>query len=207
MIKYYATFDADGFPAAFFNDGVFPDVVEFGPVPAPTEADPAPVAPELSRTRNPKIPAAAVSITHAQWRELIDNQGGRRWGGEGVVAYAPPPPLIDLMAYAAAVHTACRDGGVTIGGMLVKTDAESRGLINGAYALIEVRPDASIDFKASSGWVTLDAATMRAIAVAVGTWVQLCYTAYRAVSDGIASGDITASAQIDALFAAVRLPG
>ncbi len=116
-------------------------------------------------------------------------------------------PAVDLANYASSAHAALRDGGVTIGGMRIKTDAESRGLIDGAYALSQARPDGAIDFKAASGWVTIDAATMQTVAVSVGQWVQACYSAYRQVDDKISKGAFTTPAQVDAAFAAVTLPG
>ncbi|MET3485349.1 DUF4376 domain-containing protein [Methylobacterium sp. 1973] len=119
-------------------------------------------------------------------------------------AYAPPP--VDLAAYIADAHAALRDGGVTIGGMRIKTDAESRGLIDGAYALSQAQPEKTIDFKAASGWVGIDSQTMQTVAVAVGQWVQACYSAYRKLDEGRAAGTVTTTAQVDAAFTAVALP-
>lgn len=116
-------------------------------------------------------------------------------------------PAVDLAAYTSAAHAALRDGGVTISGLRIKTDSESRGLIDGAYALSQAQPDAALDFKAASGWVTIDAATMQTVAVAVGRWVQACYTAYRQVDGKVADGTFTTTAQVDAAFAAMTLPG
>jgi len=115
-------------------------------------------------------------------------------------------PGLDLAAYTSAAHAALRDGGVTVGGMRIRTDGESRGLIDGAYALSVAQPDTAIDFKAANGWVTIDAATMQTVAVAVGKWVQACYSAYRQVDGNVTSGAYTTPAQIDAAFAAVTLP-
>lgn len=62
----YAIFDAVGLPVAFY-------------------------APEIVTP-----PAGAMQITDAQWQEMIDNAGQRRWDGAAVVAYEPPPaaPLV-----------------------------------------------------------------------------------------------------------------
>lgn len=114
---------------------------------------------------------------------------------------------LDLTAYIAAAHAALRDGGVTVGGMRVKTDAESRGLIDGAYALSQARPDSTIDFKAATGWAGIDSQTMQTVSIAVGLWVQACYSAYRRLDEGRAVGTVTTTAQVDAAFAAVTLPG
>lgn len=39
------------------------------------------------------IPEGAVEITDEQWQEFLDNQGHRRWDGEGVVVHVPPEPI------------------------------------------------------------------------------------------------------------------
>lgn len=90
-MRVYANFDTAGRPLGFYNDDIYPDAVTYGPAPEPSEADPQPVAPETARTRNAAIPAAAVEITEAQWQDLIGNQGARRWDGQAVVPYVPPP--------------------------------------------------------------------------------------------------------------------
>lgn len=41
------------------------------------------------------IPAAAVEITDEQWRELLENQGRRKWQDGEVVEYEPPPPPLE----------------------------------------------------------------------------------------------------------------
>jgi hypothetical protein len=91
-VKIYAAFNEDGHPRGFFADDIYPDLIEYGEAPEPTEEDPEPVAPEISRTRNPAIPAGAVLITCEQWQEFLSNQGHRRWNGQGVEEYTPPPP-------------------------------------------------------------------------------------------------------------------
>ncbi|MBE7196749.1 MAG: DUF4376 domain-containing protein [Parafilimonas terrae] len=129
--------------------------------------------------------------------------------GKKFSAPAPTPaaPALDLAAYISDGHKTLRDGGVQIGGMRIATDAESRGLIDGAYALSQAQPEAKIDFKAASGWVTVDAQTIQTIALAVGQWVQLCYSAYRRLDEARAAGTVTTTDEVDAAYAAVALPG
>ncbi|TXN67270.1 DUF4376 domain-containing protein [Methylobacterium sp. WL6] len=153
--------------------------------------------------RSDILAPGAVVVSEAIFAAATGQLGQVRYAAGQISSYTPP---IDLAAYAAAAHLARRDGGVTIGGMLVKSDGESRSLITGAYALSDAKPDATIDFKAASGWITLNAAQMQTVALGVGGWVQACYSAYRAVSAGLASGAITTPSQIDAAFAAVVLP-
>jgi hypothetical protein len=59
----YAVFDTAGFPTAFYAPEVHGDA----------------------------IPAEAVEITDAQWLELVEHQGTRKWVDGAVVAYEPPP--------------------------------------------------------------------------------------------------------------------
>ncbi|CAO4170907.1 hypothetical protein [Methylorubrum extorquens] len=40
---------------------------------------------------NTELPPSAVAISNAEWREILDNQGRRRWTGSGLEAYEPPP--------------------------------------------------------------------------------------------------------------------
>lgn len=173
----------------------------------------------------PKTKKGVAAVFSAGAWSLQPDRRGETWytaGGTPVVvealgdpaafdpplsAKAPPPPPIDLADYISTGHKTLRDGGVQIGGMRIATDAESRGLIDGAYALSQARPDAKIDFKAASGWITVDAQTMQTIAVAVGQWVQLCYSAYRRLDEARAGGTVTTTDQVDAAYAAVALPG
>lgn len=74
-----------------------------------------------------------------------------------------------------AKRYAIETGGITVSGATVATDRESQGLIDGAARLAACEPDETIKFKAVTGWVTLDAATMDAIAVAVGRHVRQCF--------------------------------
>lgn len=60
--RYYAAFDNDGLPTAFYSN-------EF---------------------HGENIPSDVVLITEDQWLELINNAGFRKWGGSKVVAYESP---------------------------------------------------------------------------------------------------------------------
>lgn len=66
----YAVINDDGFPQSFYSEDVHG-----------SRDDP-----------NTLIPADAVEITDDQWRELLENQGRRKWQGGEVVEYEPPPP-------------------------------------------------------------------------------------------------------------------
>ncbi len=89
-------------------------------------------------------------------------------------------------------------GGIMVGGALVDTSRDSQAMITGAYAYSQANPTEAINYKAASGWVTLDAATMAVIATAVGAHVQACFAVEAQVSAEIEAGTITTIAEIDA---------
>lgn len=110
--------------------------------------------------------------------------------------YAAPP--VDLVAYAADKRWHVETGGITVGGALVDTSRDSQAMITGAYAYSQANPTEAINYKAASGWVTLDAATMAVIATAVGAHVQACFAVEAQVAVEIEAGTITTTAEIDA---------
>jgi hypothetical protein len=89
MIKYYSTFDAEGFRTGTFPSDIYGDRerVIFGELPAPTEDNPSPQRPVIGTEPNPDctVPPEAIEITEAQWRELIEHQHTRRFVGGEVV--------------------------------------------------------------------------------------------------------------------------
>jgi hypothetical protein len=113
-----------------------------------------------------------------------------------------PAPLESLRAAKLAALADRRwraeNGGVVIGGAPVRTDATSQAKITGAVSLFDNDPEmAAIDWEAVPGvWVTFDAATMKAIGVAVGRHVQACFSRAKALS-----GEIVAAADATALDA------
>ena len=67
--------------------------------------------------------------------------------------------------------------GVTVGGVVVRTDRESQALITGAALKATQDGTYSCTWKAESGFVTLNAGTIIAVADAVRTHVQTCFDA------------------------------
>jgi hypothetical protein len=113
-------------------------------------------------------------------------------------------PLEDLraakLAALAAKRWSVETGGVLVGGVLVRTDGNSQAKITGAVSLFQSDPNLlSIDWEAQPGvWVTLDAATMKVIGLAVGRHVQGCFGRAKALSVQIlATADETALDAID----------
>lgn len=69
-MSIFATFDEQGFPAAFYDEQLHGE----------------------KNTEGSQIPAGAIEITEQQWRDFIDHAGLRRWDGSDVVAFQPPGP-------------------------------------------------------------------------------------------------------------------
>jgi hypothetical protein len=84
-------------------------------------------------------------------------------------------------------------GGITLGGAAVRTDRESQALVTGAYALVQAAPETILDWKGAGGWAQLDAATMTAIALAVGAHIQACFSNERTHAEAIDALDTVAA--------------
>lgn len=153
---------------------------------------------------------ARIIIAGADWHEVFPGavgvesetaNVGDTWTGTAFVPPAlPPPSEADLMAYAANLRWRIETGGITVAGTSVRTDEKSQAKISGAVILLTADPTlADIDWEAQPGvWVSLDAATMQAIGIAVGRHVQACFTALKAVQAAITAGEIVNFEQIDA---------
>lgn len=151
-----------------------------------------------------------VIKAEADWREVFPSVVGIEsetahvgdvWNGSALVPPpAPPPTQDDLLAYAADLRWRVETGGITVSGTSVRTDEKSQAKITGAVQLLAADPTlAAIDWEAQPGtWVSLDAATMQAIGVAVGRHVQACFSTLKGVQQAIAAGEIVALEQVDA---------
>ena len=98
-----------------------------------------------------------------------------------IAGYFAPMTLDDAKAAKraeiAAARYAAEIAGVAVGGVVVKTDRESQALITGAALKATQDGTYSCTWKTESGFVTLDAATVLAVADAVRTHVQTCFDA------------------------------
>ncbi len=61
--------------------------------------------------------------------------------------------------------------------MSVMTDRQSQALITGAYAYVQANPTVTVSSKTASGFVSLTAAEVTAVANAVGANVQASFAA------------------------------
>ena len=135
------------------------------------------------------VPSAKVGLVASGWTY----SGG---------AFSPPvvaaPSKADLKAHAANARWMAETGGITVSGAQIDTSRDSQAMIANAYAFVQASGATSIPYKAASGWVTMDAATVKAIAVAVGAHVQACFAAEQTLDAEIDAGTVTTFAQIDA---------
>lgn len=117
---------------------------------------------------------------------------------EEVAALTAPPSKDALLAYSADIRWRQETSGIAINGAVIDTGRESQAMINGAFALAKDDPAAVIQFKAATGFVSLDSATMVGIARAVGAYVQACFAKEAGVAADIEAGSATSFADIDA---------
>ena len=126
--------------------------------------------------------------THALELAGIEPQGHgwvRRW-----VAVARPVEDVRarLMAAVTELRWVKETGGITLpGGVQVGTATDDQNRITSVIANAQAAGVETVDFKASSGWVTLTVAQVQAIAAAIALHVQACFTAERAHHEAIAT--------------------
>lgn len=75
--------------------------------------------------------------------------------------------------------------GITVGGVRVNTDRETQSILTGARILAKEDAGYSVNWKTSSGWAALNAATIIAVADAVAAHVQGAFDTEKAHSDAI----------------------
>lgn len=105
---------------------------------------------------------------------------------------AQPLPVEDVRANLQRAVTDMRwqreTGGITLpGGVTVGTAIDDQNRITSVIANAQAAGVESVDFKASSGWLTLTVAEVQAIAAAIAVHVQACFSAERAHHEAIAA--------------------
>lgn len=101
----------------------------------------------------------------------------------------------DVTAHIANYRRIRENGGITLNGVTVKTDQESRANLLGARDL-----NTSIDWKTKNGFVTLTAEQIAAIATAVGVHIQKCFSAEKTVLTAHASTPYANKTAVEAAF-------
>lgn len=144
--------------------------------------------------------ATAISVLRAADGAVTEILTEPQITAEAYEAAATAVLKASLTAYAARLRWKKEAGGIIVEGQAIATDRESQALISGAYSLVQAQPETIIQFKTRAGFVSLDAAQMSAIAVAVAKHVQACFGIEADAVAEIQSGSITTPAEIDAAF-------
>lgn len=79
-------------------------------------------------------------------------------------------------------------GGMSVNGMQIGTTIDDQNRITSVVAnaaLVGLTDESLVDFKSNSGWVQISIFQVRAIAGAIGQFVQACYTAERTHHEAI----------------------
>ncbi len=97
----YAAISEDGFPLAFYSDDIHAD-----------------------------IPPGMIQISDEHWSEFLENPGLRRWDGETVVAYDPPPVPITHEDVNAERRHRILAGRIISGVHVTGSDEDARNLAN-----------------------------------------------------------------------------
>jgi hypothetical protein len=108
-------------------------------------------------------------------------------------------PLAEMqtqrLAELAALRYTKETAGIILNGATIETNRESQSLINGAWSYSQLNPSVLIDWKAESGWIQIDAATIAGIAGAVAAHVQACFSNERNLSEAITAAETVAAVQ------------
>lgn len=118
-------------------------------------------------------------------------QEGWPWDGE---AFIPPQPAEMTLEEAKAERLARlaqerweeETGGLILpDGTVIRTDRESQALLTGAALSALQDSTITIEWKSTSGWVTLTAEQVLAIAAAVRTHVQAAFSKEKALAEQV----------------------
>lgn len=139
--------------------------------------------------------------------EIAPPEGIAQWTGSGwnSLAEYPGPSFeqrkTEMIAAVRAKRWEVENGGVEmIPGVVIQTDVVSQSKVAGGVQLFQNDPTLThVDFEAQPNqWVTMDAATMTQIGIAVGRHIQACFSNARLLQEAIqAAVDVDDLALID----------
>ncbi len=93
----------------------------------------------------------------------------------------------DKLAELAQARWEQETGGLTLPtGAVIKTDRESQGLLTAAAVMAKFDPTMTVEWKAATGWIDLDAATVIQLAGAVREHVQKAFSKERDLAEQVA---------------------
>ncbi len=116
-------------------------------------------------------PSLALDGDHVTETWTIESLSAEEAAAVLAAAKAAKKAVIAAARYAAEI------AGVTVSGATIRTDRESQALITGAALKATQDAEYTCTWKAESGFVSLNAATIIAVADAVRAHVQACFDA------------------------------
>ncbi len=152
------------------------------------------------------MPSDVIEITEAEHQTLMQGQAagmviqtddyGRPFAALPQKTFTLEETKANKIQTLAAYRYEKETSGITVNGVTISTDRTSQSMLNGAQTYFTMFPSATIDWKGESGWTQVDQATALAIAQAVGSHVQACFTNERSHAEAITA--LTSSTDIDA---------
>lgn len=147
----------------------------------------------------------AILVDDSIYRDASLRVGRVRYVDGALLDYAPPPPPVDLAAYAKRMRDEVENGGIVMAGIPIATDDRSKVLVLGARRRAEKDPTITTLWAAEDGnTYPLTAGMVIGISDAIGDHVDACFSVYVEVRAAIAARTITTPGQIDAAFSALR---
>lgn len=117
---------------------------------------------------------------------------GKAWEIRKLADYEPKVPTLeevkaDKLAELAQARWEQETGGLTLPtGAVIKTDRESQGLLTAAAVMAKFDPTMTVEWKAATGWIDLDATTVIQLAGAVREHVQKAFSKERDLAEQVA---------------------
>lgn len=133
-----------------------------------------------------EAPEGAVEVSQALYASLMGKDCEP--GPNGQPRATAAQRRADLLAAATAKRWEVETGGVVLpNGIRVGTLKADQDRVTSVIANADLAGVTSVDFKAASGWVTLNMVSVRLIAKAIALHVQVCFSAERAHHEAIAA--------------------
>jgi hypothetical protein len=143
------------------------------------------------------------SISDLQWLDTVQAQPTSARITAEIAAQTNGPAV--LIAYATSKQQKIAVGGISVSvgtaqapiNVEASTDPASLVLLQGAFTMAQANANATFNWVASSGPITLTAAQITTIFAAVTAFLQSTFTTLAAVIAAINAGTITTTVQVD----------
>ena len=109
-----------------------------------------------------------------------DSKIGDVWDGEN---FSTPIPLLETrLEELKTQRQKIEFGGIDFNGVIIDTSRAGRAAMSECQDAFDLDSTRIIDFKAESGWTTIDKTTFDSIAPALADFVQACFTREKELS-------------------------